>query len=313
MQLLGLLSDAAADSVLLPDLQPSDTAPFAESFGTENDLDELLREVSARRMHLLLRMPVERAVRKPDEVRYWMNRGVSGFDLGTVSAADMDAVHALRASLDRLPGMRILMAHTPSSDASAVATGKRRVVQRDAITLHLVGPQDMAAGDALPHGALAAEVAMLPTQFPGAENAADQLPGAVPYLSSLLPLLVVGGVPVFESEFLHAEATRSSLQQVLSFRNSHAELRSGSVKKVAVDASSLTAWLLRGRNARVPLLAVANYGKETVTLHMTAALVALGVRANYLRPLLRSDGGMGAVNPEEGTLPANAALLAEVH
>jgi hypothetical protein len=310
-KMLDHVSDVGADSIVLPDLQPITTQPYAEKFGTEDELDALLREVSARRMHVLLTMPIQRAIKTPGEVRFWMSRGVAGLDLGTLVAGDMDAAQQLRASLDHYPGRRILLARTADA-AIPVTVGSKRHAAADPITLHILSPEDAASGVRRAGEVNAVEIAALPMKEEKPSTAADDLPGEVPYLRSLFPLLLASGAPILDSRLLASDASRGAVKQVLAFRSAHAAIRNGSITVVPTAQASLHAWMLRARGARESLLLVANDGDQPATLHLTAALAANGFRNVYLRPLLRSDHGMGAVNVEMGTLPAASAIVAEI-
>ncbi|MEZ2348272.1 hypothetical protein [Terriglobus sp. RCC_193] len=314
VKMLDRMSDVGADSILLPDLEPTAKQPYAERFGTEEELDALLREMSARRMHLLLHMPLQRAISNAGEVRFWMSRGVAGIDLGTLGSGDMDAVRQLRASLDHYPGHRILLARTAGQEAQAVASGSRRrgSASSDPITLHILSPQDTESGVRHTGAVNAVEIAAMPVSDEKAESAAATLPAAVPYVRSLFPLLLASGAPILDSHLLTSDLGRESVQQVLAFRNTHAVVRDGSVVVLATAQPSLRAWILRAKGARGSLLLAANDGTTPATLHLTAALASNGFRNVYLRPLMRSDHGMGAVNVEMGTLPPGAAIVAEI-
>lgn len=313
VKMLDRMSDVGADSILLPDLEPTAKQPFAERFGTEEDLDTLLREISARRMHLLLHMPLQRATNNAGEVRFWMSRGVAGMDLGTLGAGDMDAARQLRASLDHYPGHRILLARTAGQEAQAVTSAARkRGAASDPITLHILSPQDTESGIRHAGEVNAVEIAAMPVGDEKANAAAAMLPADVPYVRSLFPLLLASGAPILDSHLLTSDVARKSVQQVLAFRNTHAVVRDGSVAVLAAAQPSLRAWILRAKSARGSLLLAANDGTTPATLHLTAALASNGFRNVYLRPLMRSDHGMGAVNVEMGTLPPNSAIVAEI-
>lgn len=313
VKMLDRMSDVGADSILLPDLEPTAKQPFAERFGTEEDLDTLLREISARRMHLLLHMPLQRATNNAGEVRFWMSRGVAGMDLGTLGAGDMDAARQLRASLDHYPGHRILLARTAGQEAQAVTSAARkRGAASDPITLHILSPQDTESGIRHAGEVNAVEIAAMPVGDEKANAAAAMLPADVPYVRSLFPLLLASGAPILDSHLLTSDVARKSVQQVLAFRNTHAVVCDGSVAVLAATQPSLRAWILRAKSARGSLLLAANDGTTPATLHLTAALASNGFRNVYLRPLMRSDHGMGAVNVEMGTLPPNSAIVAEI-
>lgn len=315
MKMLDRMSDVGADSVLLPDLEPTAKQPFAERFGTEEELDGLLREMSARRMHLLLHIPLQRATSNAGEVRFWMSRGVAGIDLGTLGAGDMDAARQLRTSLDHYPGHRVLLARTAGQEAQAVASAARRRggVSSDPITLHILSPQDTESGIRHAGEVNAVEIAAMPVTDEKANTAAGvMLPADIPYVRSLFPLLLASDAPILDGHLLTSDVARKSVQQVLAFRNTHAVVRDGSVVVLASTQPSLRAWILKAKAARGSLLLAANDGTTPITLHLTSALASNGFRNVYLRPLMRSDHGMGAVNVEMGTLPPGSAIVAEI-
>jgi len=313
VKMLDRMSDVGADSILLPDLEPTAKQPFAERFGTEEELDTLLREMSARRMHLLLHIPLQRAISNAGEVRFWMSRGVAGLDMGTLGAGDMDAARQLRASLDHYPGHRILLARTAGQEAQAVTSSarKRGSASSDPITLHILSPQDTGSGIRHAGEVNAVEIAAMPVGDEKAD-AAVTFPANVPYVRSLFPLLLASGAPILDSHLLTSDVARTSVQQVLAFRNTHAVVRDGNVVVLAATQPSLRAWILKAKGARGSLLLAANDGTTPATLHLTAALASNGFRNVYLRPLMRSDRGMGAVNVEMGTLPPGSAIVAEI-
>ncbi|WP_156785133.1 hypothetical protein [Terriglobus roseus] len=314
-KMLDSMSDVGADSILLPDLEPTAKQPFAERFGTEEELDALLREMSARRMHLLLHIPLQRAASNAGEVRFWMSRGVAGIDLGTLGAGDMDAARQLRASLDHYPGHRILLARTAGQEAQAVTSAARRrgAASGDPITLHILSPQDTESGIRHPGEVNAVEIPAMPVGDEKADAAAAaNFPAAVPYVRSLFPLLLASGSPILDSRLLTSDMARKSVQQVLAFRNTHAVVRDGSVVVLTTAQPSLRVWILRSKGGRGSLLLAANDGTTPANLLLTSALASNGFRNVYLRPLMRSDRGMGAINVEIGSLPPGSAIVAEI-
>ncbi len=338
------MSDVSADSMVLPDLLPTaeiaagtPPLPFAPRFGTEDELDALMREASARHMHVLLQAPVHRLVANQGEVRFWMNRGIAGFDVGTVGAADMDGLRQLRSALDKFPGQRILMArvtangsgtadapaasaHTKHGGAAGSASSSGG---HDPVTLHIVSAADVESGK-LGRSAttsiapllveIAADVAT-PAAAKEAVDPAVLLPGSLPGLRSLLPLLLASGTPILDSSLIRTPEQRAAIQQVLALRNSHVALRNGTSTPLATQTQGLRAWLISGREraGKSSLLLAVNEGTVVATLHMSDAIKHAGIRGTYLRPILRSDGAMGSVNLENGQLPPGAAILAEIH
>lgn len=307
-QQLDNMADAGADSVLLPDLTPTATAPFSDRFGTEDDLDTLLREAAARRMHVLVRMPLQRALQSPGEVRYWMTRGIAGLDIGTMTPEDMDAARSLRTTLDAFRGDRILIARVLA--AAAAATTRRKAAQRDPLTLHIVTPESVGSISA--DQTVAMEIVAQPRPEHRAEAATSSLPGEVPDLASLLPLLLATGAPILDIALLSTKEQREGIHQVLALRTTQPQLRSGSAHALTLPNNAVQAWTITGRSVRQPLLLISNTGSSAVSLHFGSVLAAQGIRGAYVRVLLRSDGGMGSWSLQEATLPAGAAIIGEV-
>jgi hypothetical protein len=182
----------------------------------------------------------------------------------------------------------------------------------DPITLHILSPEDAASGVRRAGEVTAVEIAALPENAAATKSVAEDLPNALQQLRSLFPLMLASGSPILDSRMLASDASRDAVKQVLAFRNAHAAIRNGSITVIATAQASLRAWLLKAKAGRESLLLVENNGDQPATLHLTAALAANGFRNVYLRPLLRSDHGMGAVNVEAGTLPAASAIVAEI-
>lgn len=135
---LNTASVAAVDTVLLPDLHPNlgGTSPFAERYGSMDDLDSLLREASARRMHVLLTVPLLRLANNSGELRYWLARGIAGFSVGALRPADVDTLHVLRTAMDRSPGQRLLLVDLDGTPDAGLAVRFAR--EFHAPTLRLV-------------------------------------------------------------------------------------------------------------------------------------------------------------------------------
>ena len=294
------------DSLILPDLVPQEGAPqpFAERFGTEDQLDTLLREASARHMHVLLQAPLARLAAHPGEVRFWMNRGIAGFDLGTVTAADLATLQALRSTLDHFPGQRILLARQQGDIASDSRAGTRgggglplffRITSGEAT--QGTSAQQFVEAAAKP------ESATQPAAAGADQNTAQ--------LHSFLPLLLAPGQPIFDSRIIFTDAGRSALQQILQVRNAHPGVLS--TPATVLQSGDLYAWLLKStRPGQRSLVVLENTGTVPATTHLQAPLHAANARGTFLRATLRTDGGMGAVHLEGSTLPAGAIVLAEL-
>ncbi len=300
------ISAVPADSLILPDLAPPDQSPqpFAERFGTEDQLDTLLREASARHMHVLLQAPLARLAAHPGEVRFWMNRGIAGFDLGTITAADTASLQTLRSTLDHFPGQRILLARQQGNIASDNKSGTRgglplffRITSGEATQ----GASSLQFVEATAKPEAAAKLEPAPAS-------ADQ---NTAQLHSFLPLLLAPGQPIFDSRIIFTYAGRSGLQQILQARNAHPGVLS--TQATVLQSGDLHAWLLKStRPGQRSLVVLENTGTTPATTHLQAPLRTANARGTFLRATLRTDGGMGAIHLEGSTLPAGAIVIAEL-
>ncbi|MGI4853595.1 MAG: hypothetical protein ACRYF4_06050 [Janthinobacterium lividum] len=201
------ISAAGADSLILPDMLPTGlaqpdaagaTRPFDSKFGDEQDLDTLLREASARRMHVVLHADLLRLAGNAGELRFWMSRGIAGFDLGDVTPAQTDTLQLLRGAMDHFPGRRILLAHVPE-------ISNKRLRGQDAVTLHLLSQQESAAGRG--PASVAIEI-----------HTADALKSPLPANTAV----------VINATLLQSETVCEDLRQALAARgHSHSPVRSG--------------------------------------------------------------------------------------
>ncbi len=290
------LSTVGADSLILPDLDPpaGATRPYADTFGTEEQLDTLLREASARRMHVLLQAPLARLTAHPDETRFWMNHGIAGFDVGAITAADTASLQTLRTTLDHFPGQRILLAHQQGDIAL-----DRRATSRMPLAFRIVS-------EAAPASSTPQFVEVAATTAANSKDPANDL------LRSFLPLLLASGRPIFDSRIIATAEGRAALQQMLQLRNSRPTLRSG--QSIPLQSGDIKAWLIKGnsRPGERSLVIVENAGAAPATLHLQQLLRTANARGTFLRPILRTDGGMGALDLEGSILPPGTFAIAEL-
>ena len=198
------MSEAGADSLILPDPQPTPGAaiagtamPFDARFGTEDDLDALLREASARHMHVVFQMPLLQLAGNRGKVRFWMSRGIAGFDVGEVRAAELDTLQLLRDLVKAFPGQRVLLASTPEVPfASGMAA--RRSAGQGSITLQLTS--------------------LTNPEIPGA-SANQVLPQAIELTAaecSTGPKFPPDAVPIVPASLLTDDVGRQALRRLLS-------------------------------------------------------------------------------------------------
>jgi hypothetical protein len=136
IQRLDYVHSLGVDGLLLTSLQPDAAHPQSidPSFGTLDDLDELIHEASRRNIRILLDLdPHIPAADLPNVARFWLNRGIAGFHvIGATPEARAQAVE-LRKSAGSYLGQRVLI-----GDVDTSSTQQRSNKAPDAQTTQLL-------------------------------------------------------------------------------------------------------------------------------------------------------------------------------
>jgi Alpha amylase, catalytic domain len=118
IQRLDYIHSLGVDGLLLTSLQSDATHPQSidPSFGTLDDLDELIHEASRRNIRILLDLdPHIAAADLPNVARFWLNRGVAGFHvIGATPEAHAQAAE-LRKATGAYLGQRVLIGDVEAS------------------------------------------------------------------------------------------------------------------------------------------------------------------------------------------------------
>ncbi len=291
---LDALVHSGADAVILPMLsdEGADLTAVRAEMGSFDDVDTLLREASARRMHVVVSLPFPRLAAMSDGgvgvVRFWLTHGVAGVDLGKVEGAPTERLRALRAEADHVMGQRILM-------AAGEPAGRN-----DPVTLRVESAGSIAEKAA---GAVVAVEAAAPAE--GIQREA-----------ALIPLLFAKGPAVVpDAAIADGSEGQAWLQKILGMRRSNPVLRRGAVAEIATGQPEVSAWLVRPAatsRAEVPLLVLRNSSGSAAALKLQAAVSAMHVRGVFVRPVLRNEGGMGPLNLDRISLPPGAVVVGEL-
>src|SRR5579862_2050995 len=120
IQRLDYIHSLGVDGLLLTSLQPdaAHAQSIDPSFGTLDDLDELIHEASRRNIRILLDLdPHIPAADVPNVARFWLNRGVAGFHvIGATPEARAQAVELRKAAGSYL-GQRVLIGDVDTSSS----------------------------------------------------------------------------------------------------------------------------------------------------------------------------------------------------
>lgn len=117
-QRLDYIHSLGADALLITPIQPDAAHAQAidPSYGTLDDLDDLIHEASRRDVRVLLDLdPAISTTDLPNVARFWLNRGVAGFHVAGVSDTARAQAAILRKVIDSFLGQRILIADADPS------------------------------------------------------------------------------------------------------------------------------------------------------------------------------------------------------
>jgi len=171
---LDYIHNLGIDAILLEDLGPSTGAagasPIDPALGTVDDFDELSLQASRRNLRILLTLSHP----DPALARYWLTRGVAGFDI--LGDPGSPAVAAIRKLLPSFVGQRVLITDADLSGNAAKAPANELQLDQALLKLPASAATNVAAGI---RGALDGSQALLHTGIPAIATDAQGLPHSV--------------------------------------------------------------------------------------------------------------------------------------
>jgi hypothetical protein len=333
MQTLGV------DAVLLRGLQSGAEAGIDPAAGTAADFDEVLVQASRHNLRVL----VELSPKTPSEdvsgvARYWLSRGVAGFRLVSAGGDSAAQMRQLRAVAKSYVGERVMIGDAafssvavpvatavPAADPAPVVEGRRR---------HSVG----AAGDG-PQLLLDASIAVAPLNVAAIRMALEKN-DALNRTGAGVPMLATaegaGGGPEFgkvvatlllstrggtmiragqEGSGDGADSLGSWYRQLSAIEHSNATVRTGVNAMLNHDDQGVVAWVRRPQVVSYNSPAVVflcNLTDKPVTVSLRADMQGLRLKGSFLRTVLRSDVGMGAMNLDAVKLAPYGVYIGEL-
>lgn len=310
---LDTLQSIGCDALVLDLLVPPETnaSPTAIAVGTLDDTDQLISELGRRKLRLLLDLPfpAEQPASKAtlDRIRFWLSRGVAGFVLHK-PANDLDStafLHQAHQLTAAALGTRILIAEPRSAASHRPATpdvqltierlafpasSLRTILTASTASSILALPNELD-----PDATLRLEATLLLGQ-----GAATMLPATAFILPSAKPeakqptftpeqlrlWIPIGGDPSASSP---QDQLAEWLHSLADLRHTNTALRTGEPTFLDRDPQNALVWILRPKGPGSPVLFACNLSGKPVHLALVAEVHALGIRASFLRTLLRSD------------------------
>ena len=357
------LQTLGADAILLRGVSGGNSSPghssemaISQSFGSMDQIDQMMQEASRRRIRVLVEVP---ATLSGDALastsRFWLSRGVSGIYLGSANGVDAPAQRqTIRAVLRGYVGQRVLAVGAGDAGSGSATGGDMELV-----TLHgfSSSPIDVAKVrqeiEAARRGAQGVSVAEIDPSAPLVEGAA-----AKARVATLM--MVAGGValrledtgagpeaqakvyqdeqdakdaraiaaatsPAGVSNAKRAIAARKAAQpplfagdpvfqwtqRMIGLHRGDPAMLLGQQSLPDFDQSGAMVSVWRGRSGQVQA-EIVNLRDTPVEVQLTEEFAGMHLRGSFLRPLARTDAGLGAMPLRSVKLPPFGVFLGEL-
>jgi hypothetical protein len=104
-------------------------------------------------------------------------------------------------------------------------------------------------------------------------------------------------------------------RQLSALSHTNRTLSNGAITVLNQDEQNVLAWVRRPAAATLatpPIVVVENLSSQPVTVSLKPDILRLHLRGSFLRTLLRSDSGMGAMHLDGMTLAPHAVFIGEL-
>jgi glycosidase len=342
---LGYIRSLGTDALLLSSLGGDAQNILDPAMGTMDDVDEIVRQASQLNIRVLVELDATSA-NLTAKARSWLVHGIAGFYAAKANAAQLAEFRTLANSF---AGQRIVVGDLetagtqnlpqlvadprPGTQATFEASTIRPVLEatqqiaeqgRSAPLLLSDGPawkRSMSRyGNGSQDVAIAKSLAMmLMTTRAGAMLFAGQELGLVEGTKEISFVPPKKGEPPTPRSVAAEDATQTSLlnwyRQLSALVHSNRTINAGAITILNHDDQNVLAWVRRPPVASLAtpaIVVIENLSAQPVTLSLKAEIEKLHLRGSFLRSLLRSDNGMGALHLNGMTLAPHMAFIGEL-
>ena len=328
------LQTLSADAVLLRGIDADGAEGQAgggrmnPAFGSTEEFDELMQEASHRRIRVLVELAPQLSGEKRTQIaRFWLSRGVAGVVTGALSVVEM---REMRGAVRGYAGERVVIT---TADPGTTGSAAEPSTAADLVMYPLKGLD----GATLDVGALRASIAAVQSRGgtdrsrggaplvemgaasrSGASEAEAQARAAVLLsvgtavvldVSEMVgrPIAAAGAGPIAASPVLDWN------RRVLGLLRGDATIRGGARTMLNRDAERALVTVWRGEGAKPkPVMAIVNLSDQPLRMSLVDDLAKMGMHGIFLRTILRSDRGMGAMPLRAVTLPAYGVFVGQM-
>jgi Glycosidases len=339
---LDYIHSLGVDAVLLNSLGGDAKTAIDPAVGTMDDMDEIVRRASQYNIRVLVELDPH-ASDLQARARLWLAHGVAGFRVpGATSAQLAD----LRKTASGFAGQRVVIGDPDTTGAAQLFADPRAGTQQK-LDAASIGPALEAAQQAADDGK---SIPLLLSDGPSykrsmtrySDGAHDvEIAKAVAAMlmttraASLLyfgqELGLTEGTTAFSFEqpkkneqpaamsVAAGDASPTSLlnwyRQLSTLSHSNRTISSGAITVLNHDDQNVLAWIRRPQSVSLTtpaIVVIENLSSQPVTLSLKADIQRLRLKGSFLRTLLRSDTGMGAMHLDGMTLAPYAVFIGEL-
>jgi len=345
---LDYVRSLGSDALLLTSLGGDASNPIDPSLGTIDDVDEIIRRASQDNLRVLVEIDSSSASAE-GKARLWLTHGVAGF---YAPKASPQQLAQLRRSASGFGGQRIVIGDIDASTQSRGADAPQLVADaragtQEKLVASSIRPALESAQQIVDEGH---SIPLLLSDGPGLKRSISRYGDGTHDLEiakQLAAMLMTtrAGAMIFSGQELglsdgsdqisFAElkkdeqpnplgvATQSSTpssllnwyRQLSALSHTNRTLSDGAVTILNQDEQNILAWVRRpaaASSATPPIVVVENLSSQPVTVSLKADIQRLHLRGSFLRTLLRSDSGMGAMHLDGMTLAPHAVFIGEL-
>lgn len=339
---LDYIHSLGVDAVMLSSLGGNSNNAIDPSAGTMDDVDEIVRRASEYNIRVLVELDAH-ASDLQARARLWLAHGVAGFRVpGTTAAQIAD----LRKTAGGFAGQRVIIGDADTIGAAQLFADPRAGTQ-EKLAAASIRPALEAAQQTADEGK---SVPLLLSDGPSykrsmtrySDSAHDvEIAKAVAAMlittraASLLyfgqELGLTDGTNTISFEqpkkneqpapisVAAGDASPASLlnwyRQLSAMSHSNRTISSGAITVLNHDDQNVLAWVRRPQSIspNTPaIVVVENLSAQPVTLSLKEDMQRLRLKGSFLRTLLRSDTGMGAMHLDGMTLAPYAVFIGEL-
>lgn len=345
---VGYIHSVGVDALMLTAVGGDAQQAVDPAVGTMDDLDEVVRRASEQNVRVLVELPA--SADATARARLWLTHGVAGFYAPGASAAQAAEIRRVAGSFGGqrivIGDVDVSAAQGPGAEGPQLVANGRAATQEKLIAATIRPALETAqstadASNGTPllfsdgpslkrsmsrysdgtHDVAIAKMvaAMLMTTRAGAMLFYGQELGLTEGTKEINFAAPKKGEAPAAASVAEGDASPASLlnwyRQLSALEHSNRTMSAGAMTVLNHDDQNVLAWVRRPQAASLAtpaIVVVENLSAQPVTVSLKEDMQKLRLRGSFLRTLLRSDSGMGAMHLEGMTLAPYTVFIGEL-